>query len=98
MNVYSGLTGKVEKFPEPEPQNADYQNAEYTLSPETPVGTRKRPSDRTGILKGLGGLFSKVMDSKPELEDLLLIGVLYLLYRESGDIEFLLIAGAMLFM
>ena len=32
-----------------------------------------------------------------ETEDLLLMAILYLLYRESGDSEWLLVLGAMLF-
>lgn len=48
-----------------------------------------------GSSGGLGGFFSKLTLEKLELEDYLLIGVLYLLYRESGDIEFLVMAGAM---
>ena len=47
---------------------------------------------------GIGGLLSKVGKLDLELEDLMLVGIFYLLYRESRDIEFLLIAGAMLFM
>ena len=47
---------------------------------------------------GLGSILSKFSLSNLELEDIMLVGVLYLLYRESGDIEFLLIAGAMLFL
>ena len=34
----------------------------------------------------------------PETEDLLLLLILYLLYRESGDSELLMIIGAMLFL
>lgn len=47
---------------------------------------------------GLGGILSKFSISNLELEDIMLVAFLYLLYRESGDIEFLLIAGAMLFL
>ena len=47
---------------------------------------------------GLGGILSKFSISNFELEDIMLVAILYLLYRESGDIEFLLIAGAMLFL
>ncbi len=47
---------------------------------------------------GLGGILSKFSISNFELEDIMLVAFLYLLYRESGDIEFLLIAGAMLFL
>lgn len=49
---------------------------------------------------GLGGLLSKLGlgKSTPELEDFLLIAFLYLLYRETKDVEFLLIGGALLLM
>ncbi len=47
---------------------------------------------------GLGGILSKLTTFDFELEDIILVAVLYLLYRESKDIEFLLIAGAMLFL
>jgi hypothetical protein len=47
---------------------------------------------------GVGGLLSKAGKLDLELEDLMLVGIFYLLYRESKDVEFLLIAGAMLFM
>ena len=47
---------------------------------------------------GVGGILSRLTRPNMELEDIILVGVLYLLYRESGDIEFLLIAGAMLFL
>ena len=47
---------------------------------------------------GIGGLISKAGKLDLELEDLMLVGIFYLLYRESKDVEFLLIAGAMLFM
>ena len=47
---------------------------------------------------GIGSLLSRFNLSNLELEDIMLVAFLYLLYRESGDIEFLLIAGAMLFL
>ncbi|NCB74710.1 MAG: hypothetical protein EOM51_08210 [Clostridia bacterium] len=47
---------------------------------------------------GIGGLLSRFSLANLELEDIMLVAFLYLLYRESGDIEFLLIAGAMLFL
>ena len=51
-----------------------------------------------GAQGGLGGLLSRFNLANLELEDIMLVAFLYLLYRESGDIEFLLIAGAMLFL
>ena len=76
--------------PEPhareEPKRERYEEAEF-----------KNPSGQSGILRGLGDMFSRVTESI-EMEDLLIIAVLYLMYRQSGDVEFLLIAGALLFM
>ena len=48
------------------------------------------------MLSGLLGRFLSGLREGPETEDLLLMLVLYLLYRESGDTEPLLILGAML--
>ncbi len=43
-------------------------------------------------------LFSKVFSSKPDTDDLLLLLILYLMYRESRDDELLYImAGLFLF-
>lgn len=94
MNIYSGNSGLVERIPEAPPQK---ESVSYT-APAQHGRERRKPSGLSDIVGGLGGIFSKINAAVPETEDLLLIGVLYLLYRESGDIEFLLIAGALLFM
>lgn len=44
----------------------------------------------------LGGFLNSITKEPLETEDYLMLAVLYLLYRESGDIEFLIIAGIML--
>ena len=64
-----------------------------------------RPPDREeekgppGLLAGwgesIGGLLGKLKLQELESEDLLLLLILYFLYRESGDKELLLIMGAM---
>lgn len=101
MKRYIGNTGAVESIPEPE----DVLTADYTVdyaqqedSAHEETDTKKRPHSKKGILSELSGLFSRAVSSVPETEDLILIAVLYLMYKESGDIEFLLIAGAMLFL
>lgn len=93
MNRYDAKTGQMEHVPEPELQReqagaapASDGRAEY-----------RKPSGASGILDVLGGLLSRAKRSIPETEDLIMIAVLYLMYRESGDIEFLLIAGILLF-
>ena len=55
-----------------------------------------RPRGTTG--GGLQQLLQKFSLADLESEDLLLILVLYLLYRESGDKELLFILGGMLFL
>ena len=94
MNRYNGNTGVFERVPEAEP-------ALYRVPPldfDGGSGAYKKTSGQSGILGGLGGMLSKLGKPNLELEDIILVAVLYLLYRESGDIEFLLIAGAMLFL
>ncbi len=99
MNRYDGKTGRVEHIPEPD---LTMNTAPFAAMSESSMGDGraefKKPTGVSGILDGIGGIFSKLKKSIPDLEDMILVAVLYLLYRESGDIEFLLIAGAMLFM
>ena len=45
-----------------------------------------------GVTNALGGIFHGGL----ETEDLLLMLILYLMYRESGDKELLIVLGAML--
>ena len=57
---------------------------------------RRSSGDLGGLLSGvtdaIGGLFRGGL----ETEDLLLMLILYLMYRESGDKELLIVLGAML--
>ena len=43
-------------------------------------------------------LLGRLSPGRLETEDFLLLAVLYLLYRESGDREFLIMMGAILFL
>jgi len=56
------------------------------------------PSPPSGLSGDLGKLFGKLGSLSLETEDLLLIAVLYLMYRESGDKELLIMIGALLFL
>lgn len=89
MNRYNAATGRSERVPEPEEA--------FPVLPGPEHNERKTPA-RPGMFGGLDGLLKKFNFSALETEDLMLIGVFYLLYRESGDVEFLLMAGAMLFL
>ena len=92
MNRYDAKTGKMEYVPEPET---------IIIETESPPGDGRaeyrKPPGASGCVDLLGGLLGKAKRAVPETEDLILIAVLYLMYRESGDIEFLLIAGILLF-
>ena len=93
MNRYDAKTGRMEHFPEP-----DLQKEQKEAAPASDGKAEyRKPSGSSGILDVLGGLLSRAKRSVPETEDLIMIAVLYLMYKESGDIEFLLIAGILLF-
>lgn len=64
-------------------------------------GVWKQPAGVSGQGKAGGllrGLTAKLDLSRLETEDLILLLILYLLYRESGDEEMLIMMGAMLFL
>ena len=56
------------------------------------------PSPLSGLSGELGKIFGKLGSLSLETEDLLLLAVLYLMYRESGDKELLIMMGALLFL
>lgn len=57
---------------------------------------KEKPSNPLGSLfDGIGGIFSKLSPDNLELEDLIIMLILFLMYRESGDTEMLIILGAM---
>ena len=89
-NRYQGNSGQVERMP-------DAPHAEVRPRPSMPPAAKqKSPPGTTG--GGLQQLLQKFSLADLESEDLLLILVLYLLYRESGDKELLFILGGMLFL
>ena len=86
-NRYQGNSGRVERVPDaPQP----------SIRPRPPAGNNKPPPGLPG--GGLQQLLQKFSLADLESEDLLLILVLYLMYRESGDKELLFILGGMLFL
>ncbi|MGI5978082.1 MAG: hypothetical protein ACOX66_01120 [Oscillospiraceae bacterium] len=95
MKRYNAVTGQTEYIPDPEPDPAFMPEPAWLSF--TGAGTA-RPPARPGLFGGMDGLLKRFNLGSLETEDLILIGIFYLLYRESGDVEFLLIAGAMLFM
>ena len=89
INRYEGNTGRFTRMPEPqdlpppppEPMPRPIRPAPGPMPPPPPGLDLRR------LLPGIG--------AELETEDLLLLLILYLLYRESGDQELLVIMGAM---
>lgn len=97
LNRYQGNTGKVVRiddsaprpqFPAPAPPGAHRSG--------TPAA-RSAPARQPGILERLTQLIPGKLSGLGELEtdDIILLLILYLMYRESGDSELLIIMGAM---
>lgn len=89
-NRYQGNSGQVERMP-------DAPHAEFRPRPSMPPAAKQKPPPGT-TGGGLQQLLQKFSLADLESEDLLLLLVLYLLYRESGDKELLFILGGMLFL
>lgn len=92
MNRYVGNSGVVQRIPEPV-DSAPIFPRQGMAAPEA---TEKKSPGRLLQGGGLGSLLSKLEKSAPDLEDLILVALMYLLYRETGDIEFLLTGGVLL--
>ena len=86
MNRYNAATGKREHISEPE-----------RFPPE------KREPPRREIRRGgngmdLSAILNRLSPQRMEQEDLILMLILFLLWRESGDRELLIALGAFLFL
>ena len=107
-NHYQGNTGVVRRGPEPSdrarfPSQEPPPQGLSAPAPPRPVNapppvSRRPPSPLSGLSGELGRLLSRLSPLKLETDDLLLILILYLMYRESRDEELLYILAAMFFM
>ena len=91
-NLYRGNSGRVRRVEEPKAQ-----------PPSQPVRPPGIPAQKAPA-KPLSNPLSQLTELLPaklgelETEDILLMLILYLMYRESGDSELLMIMGAMFLM
>lgn len=107
--LYQGNSGKVRYVEEPRPQTRSVSAAPQRPAPPGQGTERPCRQERGspppkpkpaglpgigGIMEQLGGLLPKSV-SQLETEDIILMLILYLMYRESGDSELLIIMGAM---
>lgn len=98
INRYQGNSGRVERFPERgEERRAPPREQIPRRQPPPPVRPKPPEPAPGGLLNGLGDIGRLLPDKIGELEtdDIILLLILYLMYRESGDSELLIIMGAM---
>ena len=77
------------------PREEESTAEEETMkTPEKSASTGKKPVRRP--ILDLGELFRKTEVAGMETDDLLMALVLYLMYRESGDTDLLIMLGVML--
>ena len=86
MNRYNAATGKREYLPE---QARDLPEKREPPRPKSGRG-------RNGL--DLSAILNRLSPQRLEQEDLLLMLILFLLWRESGDRELLIALGAFLFL
>ncbi len=109
LNRYQGNTGRVVRIDDSQPPRPGApQGAGMGIAhAPAPVSAGKPPSALQALLGGgsaHGGIFDRLSRLVPgklgsigelETEDIILLLILYLMYRESGDSELLIILGAM---
>ena len=98
INRYQGNSGRVERFQEiGEDRRAPPREQIPRRQPPPPVRPKPPKPAPGGLLNGLGDIGRLLPDKIGELEtdDIILLLILYLMYRESGDSELLIIMGAM---
>ena len=97
-NRCNGVSGKVERVAE----KGDIKSPSHTLNsaqahnmpPQQKKGKQPSARPQQGIMEQLGGLIPRTIGNL-ETEDIILLLILYLMYRDSGDKELLIIMGAM---
>lgn len=97
INRYQGNSGRVERFPESGEERRAPPREQIPRRQPPPVRPKPPGPAPGGLLNGLGDIGRLLPDKIGELEtdDIILLLILYLMYRESGDSELLIIMGAM---
>lgn len=97
INRYQGNSGKVRRYTEP--GEAGHSRPGYGQRPPPPRELRAcgafRPEKEPVGQPGGTGQSTAERIGELETEDIILLLILYLMYRESGDSELLVIMGAM---
>ena len=93
-NRYNGSTGERTRVEEPLPPPRE---SAPERPPPPPENEKTPPSPLLSLRSGLDGIFERLDPKRLETEDLLVLAILWLLYRESGDWEMLIALGAYYF-
>ncbi len=95
---YEGNSGRVVRLEEPPSPMQERRPSPPPEHRPPPPGPRPAgPPRETALPRQLRQLLTGTL-GELETEDLLLLLILYLLYRESGDQDWLVTLGAMLFL
>lgn len=101
-NRYRGNSGRRERMEEPPVRGdviAPLPREEEPPPPETECTEEKTSSEMQRELRGsLDGILKRLDPGRLETEDLLILAILWLAYRSSGDKELLIALGAYLLM
>lgn len=92
MRRYDGNTGRYTHIPD------QRQHRQPPPPPPPPPPVQREPQKQPppkGFGSGLQNILSNVFAQGFDTEDLLLFAVLFLMYRETGDKELLIIMGGM---
>ena len=100
MTHYNAQSGQRRYRPDakPKPEKKGSPLPPPEAPPPPPPEAKTPPGPLRELGRGLDGILSRLDPSRLETEDLLLMLILYLLYRESGDPEWLLTLAAMVFL
>ena len=101
-NRYQGNTGRVVRMNDEPNQRPSARPGQRRETPRDSPSRAQPVTAVSGLLEQFGKLlpdsFRKLLPDafgELETEDIILLLVLYLMYRESGDSELLIIMGAM---
>lgn len=98
-NRYVGGRAYRVEEPPPPPVRISPLPPEENVPVNEPPDTTKKPSGALRSLRsGLDGILSHLDPGHLDTEDLLVLAILWLLYRDSGQREMLIAMGAYLFL
>ncbi len=70
--------------------------SEETAPPRSETAPQPRRTEEKRMLPDLNSLFQRVEAAGMDTDDLLMALILFLMYRESGDVDLLILLGVML--